>query len=516
MLLQQALIGTVNGYGGLQGLPQDVQAIVPAVEPEQQLLLAAGMLALYQAAGQTAVQRTLPTPAPAEPARYVPAAIQAILDECLQGEWAGWWPAVAARLARHAYVIAPERLVRVLNTAKAQQQAAWRPLLGTRGLWLAQQNAAWSWALADAEKIERGTRWLEGNLAERVQALREQRGEDAASARAWLEAVWKGEKAEVRQALLEPLFVGLGQEDEPFLNMCLADRSQAVRTSAVSLLVMLPASALAQRLRERAMGWVQWQAPAAQGALGKLAARLSGSANGALQIQPAQEWDKSWSRDGLEETPAQGEGARAFWLRQLVSSVPPALWTEHSGQEPETFIKAAFATDWGEAMGAGLSAAALRYRDPVWALALYRAYTSRKDGHKWMDELVPAITAAQCAELCAERLVQGDFNVGQLLAHCPAPWTATLHEAILRAAPQALRHAARAGAEVENFWALTEHAALNLPAKMLTSMLPVWQETIEALELRTEDWRARSAVTGYRRQLDLIERRLQFDKEIPL
>ena len=69
---------------------------------------------------------------------------------------------------------------------------------------------------------------------------------------------------------------------------------------------------------------------------------------------------------------------------------------------------------------------------------------------------------------------------------------------------------------MENFWSLTEHAALNLPVKMLTSMLPVWQETIEALELRTEDWRARSAVTGYRRELELIERRLQFDKEIPL
>jgi hypothetical protein len=133
-----------------------------------------------------------------------------------------------------------------------------------------------------------------------------------------------------------------------------------------------------------------------------------------------------------------------------------------------------------------------------------------------MDKLLPLIAEEQRHALCTERASEGPAALGHALAFCPAPWPDTLNAAVQRAAQQALRHAARSGAEVENFWSLTEHAALNLPAKMLTSMLPVWQETIEALELRTEDWRARSAVTGYRRQLDLIERRLQFDKEIPL
>ncbi|HEU0186562.1 MAG TPA: DUF5691 domain-containing protein [Gallionellaceae bacterium] len=516
MLLQQALIGTMNGFGGLHGLPEEVRASVPELPPEQQLLIAAGVWSVYREAGRQAVLRPLPQPAPEAREKYVPANIQTMLDECLKGEWENWWPVVATRLARHGYVVSPGKMVSVLNAAKPQQQAAWRPLLGTRGLWLAQQNAAWSWALADAEKIERSTRWLEGNLAERVQALREQRGEDAASARAWLEAVWKGEKADVRQALLEPLLIGLGQEDEPFLNACLADRSQAVRATAVHLLSLLPASALAQRLRERAMSWVQWQAPAAQGALGKLAARLSGSAQGRMVITPATAWDKSWSKDGLEETPPQGEGARAFWLRQLVSIVPPALWQEHTGQAAESYIKAALASDWGDAMVDGLCAATVRFHDAEWAYALYRALLDRSGSAEWREKIFPLATVEQRYELCAAHMKRGDPDVAGMLAHCPLPWPESLQQATVRLAQQSLRQATQSGNDQEALLALGEQAALLLPSALLAQYKAWWQEAVDELETHTENWRARFAAAAYRRQLELIERRLQFDKEIPL
>ena len=379
MLLQQALIGTASGYGGLQGLPEELRAVVPAqAEAEQQLLLAAGMLAVYHEAGRQTVQRALPLAAAQDTAPRMPPPVQNILDECLRGDWEAWWPSAAQRLARHGYVIAPSRLVGVLNQARPQQQAAWRPLLGNRGLWLARQNPDWSWALAAAASGDVATQWLEGGLSERVAALRGQRGEHAATAREWLQSVWKGEKAEARQALLEAMAVQLGMEDEALLEQCLGDRSQAVARTAAGLLAQLPESALALRLQQRALQWVQWrQAAVPQGTLGKLAARLSGAAAGKLQIELPQTWDKSWSKEGLEETPPQGEGARAFWLRQLLAYVPPALWLQHSGQLPDALIKAAQASEWEEAVLAGWTAATLRFRDAAWAEELFVALAER-------------------------------------------------------------------------------------------------------------------------------------------
>ncbi len=86
----------------------------------------------------------------------------------------------------------------------------------------------------------------------------------------------------------------------------------------------------------------------------------------------------------------------------------------------------------------------------------------------------------------------------------------------MHAVQNALREVGKVGAEIENGWELIEQAALNLPSDLLAEILPLWQQTIDSLDSRPDDWRARAAVTSYRRQLDLIERRLQFDKEIPL
>lgn len=511
MLLQQALIGTANGHAGLPDLPEDVRSALPETEIEQQLLLAAGMLALYREAGRRPSQQSLAPPAPKDEARAPSPQVQTILDECLQGEWERWWPRVAERLARHGYTVKIEKLVGVLNAVKAQDAARWRPLLGARGRWLAAQNPAWSWALADAAAPDLSQQWLEGNLPQRVAALRVQRAENATLGREWLEAVWKGEKADARQALLEALGVGLNLDDQPFLNGGLGDRSQAVRSTAAALLVMLPQSDLARRLAGRAQGWVTFQP--AQGALGKMASKLISGSDGTLHIEPAANWDKSWARDGFEEIPPQGEGARSFWLRQLVAHVPPAQWRAHTGLAPEAFIKAALATDWAQAMLGGLAIAVRRFRDADWALALYCGLTAKAE--KWLhaNDLLPLIPPAQREALCAERVVAGHPEAALALAACDHPWSEALSAAVMRATRDAL-HAARSSADAGNQLALTEEAALNLAPAGLAALLAPWQETVSALEAHTDDWRARNAASQFRRQLQLIERRMQFDKEV--
>ena len=121
MLLQQALIGTANGHAGLPDLPEDVRSALPETEIEQQLLLAAGMLALYREAGRRPSQQSLAPPAPKDEARAPSPQVQTILDECLQGEWERWWPRVAERLARHGYTVKIEKLVGEVTDADVDE-----------------------------------------------------------------------------------------------------------------------------------------------------------------------------------------------------------------------------------------------------------------------------------------------------------------------------------------------------------------------------------------------------------
>lgn len=507
MLLQQALIGTASGHAGLPDVPEDVLAALPEGAIEQRMLLAAGALAVYREAGRQPAQQTLPAPAPTEHARQPSPQLQAIIDECVKGEWEPWWPRAAERLARHGYVVGTARLVATLNAVKPRDAALWRPLLGARGRWLAVQNSEWSWAAEQGVAQDRGVQWQEGNPAQRAAALLAQRAEDAAVAREWLGAVWKGEKAEARQALLETFATGLSPSDDDFLSACLSDRSQAVRGVAAGLLATLPDSALAQRLATRARAWVNWQP--AQGALGKMAGKVTGVA-GTLRVEPPAAWEKAWAKDGFEETPPQGEGARAFWLRQLVAHVPPVQWQAHTGLTPEVFIKAALATDWAEPLVVGLASAAQHFRDAQWALALLRGLPDKAE--KWLhaEDLLRVVPAPQRDALCAERVRSGAPRAVHALQRCAWPWSEPLNEAVQRAAKDALN----AGGGDDTALALTEQAALNLPAAALAALRTAWQEALSALESRTNDWRARNAASQLRRQLDLVERRMQFDKEV--
>lgn len=511
-LLQQALIGTAHGHAELPDLTEDLRTALPDAEIEQRLLLAAGIFAVYREAGRLPAQRPLPQAAPTDDARQPSPQVQSIIDECLQGEWDPWWPRAAERLARHGYAIRTERLVATLNKVKPRDAALWRPLLGARGRWLAAQNPEWSWAMDDAIAPNRQQQWLEGNIRQRVAALVDQRKEDAAIAREWVSEAWKGEKVDARQALLESIGASLSVDDAAFLDACLTDRSQGVRAIAAGLLARLPDSALARRLAERAQAWVNWQP--AQGALGKMAGKLTGT-GGALEIEPPTAWDKNWAKDGFEEKPPQGEGARASWLRQLVSLIPPGLWQAHTGLPPDAFIKAALASDWADAVVMGLIAAVQHFRDADWALALYRGLPDKAE--LWPHRqalLIPLIDPARREALCLDRLRSGSVRAPETLGQCATPWSDALNQAVARALTDALRAAAKKRPEGSEVLALAEQAALNLPADMLTRLGEAWQEAQAALESQTEDWRARSTASQLRRLLELVERRMTFDKEV--
>lgn len=519
MILQQALLGSANAPLSLAQLPPQIQDCLAPATAELQLLLAAGALHLYQEAGRLPHRVTLPAPAEHDGSPLLPDSLLGLLEQCLAGQWDEIWPQWAARLQRHAYCLPPARLAAVLSRAGTAQQPLWQPLLGTRGRWLAAHQAEWAWGLHApvGTAVDSAARWLDGAPAERVAALQQWRSSDAAAARSALASVWKTEKAEQRLDLIHTLAAGLGVDDAAFLEAALNDRSQGVRSAAARLLVRLPQSDLAQRLQQRARQWIALAPPEASplggGFLGKLAARLgAGPAAPALLIEPASEWDKSWSRDGLVEQAPAGEGARSFWLRQVLALIPPACWQQHTGLAPAALLQALHGSDWQEAVLRGLVDASVLFADGAWAEALAVQLSRQTETRALVAPLWPLLGSECRVTLCCAWIEVGAADLSSALAACTLPWPPVLESTVQRAARQALQEPdARNDSALE----LLGAAALHLPLAALQPLLPLWNDIVQRVEAGHGDWHLRYRISLFRRHLELIERRQQFDKEIP-
>ena len=171
---------------------------------------------------------------------------------------AGQWLEGAARAGCRV----PARLLpRLLDLGSVGPplHAALRAVVGPRGRWLAGHHDRWRWAAGEPV----------GDLDGRCAALRHC-GEGGTRRRFWkpygepmppgagiVELDWKSDPAAERAALLAVLAVGLSDDDEPFLEAALDDRSAGVRQVAVDLLGRLPASRRAARMAERLQALVR-------------------------------------------------------------------------------------------------------------------------------------------------------------------------------------------------------------------------------------------------------------------
>jgi hypothetical protein len=128
------------------------------------------------------------------------------------------------------------------------------PRLGKRGRWLARQNPDWAYAVAGEVPDEPGAideAWTTGTPEARVALLRQLRQADPARGRELLASTWKTDGPEDRAAFLKAFEIGLGPDDEPFLEAALDDRRKEVRAAAIELLTRLPGSRLVRRMIER-------------------------------------------------------------------------------------------------------------------------------------------------------------------------------------------------------------------------------------------------------------------------
>lgn len=234
------------------------------------------------------------------------------------------------------------------------------PVLGERGRWLARLNSRWAYAAGPGDIRDGSDQahpcWTSGAFSERLGYLQRLRSQNAALARVLLQTTLEELPAKERLAFVETFAVGLEPDDEVLLSQRLSDRSREVRRAASILLARLPDSNHAKRLN----AWLSVLITPKRGLLG-----------GSWRCNAPTQANEEWAKAGINpKRPAhESLGERAWWLYQLVRSVPLPWWERHTDMSPEQLLAWARKSDWKEALLRGWNECA-GVGDDAWIAAM--------------------------------------------------------------------------------------------------------------------------------------------------
>jgi hypothetical protein len=425
-LLRIALLGTRQSGEAVPLLPG---LTTPTDSPEQQLLLAAGTLALMQKAGFQPPKATQEPPMPALADTWQPLGPLGV--DCMRtllasNHYAAFRTDYWQQLAQHQRLAPPELLVAALNNESFRQHSPGNlALLGERGRWLAQQNPDWHAVLAPQHPAADLGTWETGTLVQRKRFIGQLHQTDAAQARQLLGATLPAEPAATQAALLAELAPTATAADAAFLAPYLSSKSKEVRQTIVPLLVRLPQSELLARLWQRAEPFLGLKRP------------LVGAPK--LQVALPESWDKSWLADGIEQKTTSIEGGeRAGWLGQLLSLLPPSRWTAHLGVSAEELLDLAADNEWHTLLLRAWSRAAYLHQDKAFAAPLLLRHFTQPNllAQQQVTHLASLLSEQEMLALLRSQLPPRTSELPsflpELLTHVTAPWPADVVQAALR------------------------------------------------------------------------------------
>lgn len=392
-LTKIALLGTENGTFSEQTL-QALQAQGINVSKEAPLVLAEGaaLFSQLRKAGFRLDDFSGELPPSAEGSGEKICSIRSAhhLYLILNGPYSAILPEFFEFLIKNKKCLPPEHLPILL---KRPDKSKWvdflEESLSAGGRWLLTQHPEW-WGLIEKPSAD----WHTGSREERLRLLAHLRRHDPPAGLEQVKSTWSEEQPADKKAFLLLLQqVGLSMADEPFLEGCLDDTRKEVRQTAAQVLLHLPESRLTGRMFQRSAECLQWN-------------------GNKLRLNIPESPDASAERDGVLKIDLQWKGgAKAGYMGQIISAVPPVNWETFFTKTPADVVLLFAGTDWPDTLLLACAIAAVRNRDEAWLDALLSYWFLTERQQLWETDTVthpllkatPADTANRLAIQYLER-----------------------------------------------------------------------------------------------------------------
>ncbi|WP_225724976.1 MULTISPECIES: SWIM zinc finger family protein [unclassified Nocardia] len=438
-LTSAALLGTARRNADATQLAAPVARAAAGLtaDPALRLLETAALDGLFARGGISTRSTPIPEPAAEDHRRRLPDDAAASLGSMLRDR-SPFLPEWFAAAEPHDYRAPDELCGQLLEYARTSADSR-DPLLrlaGERGRWLAAQHPEWRTLVRPETPSDEI--WRFGSPPERITWLTRLRAAEPESALTALTETWPKESGPVKAELLAVLAEGISAADEPLLETALDDRRADVRRTAAGLLALLPDSAFAHRMVERAQAWV----PSPHGHRIAIVAHR-------LAVELPDTLDDAARRDGIHDRPVEfayrWDGApdpAAGWLRQLMAATPLRHWGQVFGG-PREAVTAKMPNRFRQPILDGWVDAALSQRDSAWAAALFDAGVPSDTAMLRRRELFALLPAADRTQ----RLLRLDGSwLSELEALLPAmghPWPDPLAQHLILLLFERARAAAR-------------------------------------------------------------------------
>ncbi len=246
---------------------------------------------------------------------------------------------------------------------------------GKRGEWLIQFNEAWK----GEPKVSDEELWQTGTSDQRKEYVRTLRATEPAQARELLQQVWAAENANTKAELLKSLAVNISDEDVPWLEQLLNEKSQKVKDEALKLLKLCPASSIVQSY---------WEIVKQSIYIKKERGLLGFGSKTVLEIELKSNIDESIFKSGIEKITSQKNVSdNDFILFQLISAVPPAFFEQHFALAKQAIIDLFVKSKNGKQFISAFGLAAVTFKEVDWLRAVITA--SENQFYQQAFELLP-------------------------------------------------------------------------------------------------------------------------------
>ncbi len=361
-IVHTALLGTDKRQLKKEDFPQELAETIELInqlptDKEDQFLNIASVAVNYRKCGVQPLNKSLViSKAEAEDSAYCSTLAHRILNDIIAAESIPLLNLWLELCLKNNQIVLPEWIPVLLDfgVRHKQLQSLLLAVTGKRGKWLMQFNEAWKVEVKSTDEAI----WQTGTLNERKGYLQKLRTTEPARARESLQQAWAAENANTKAELLKLLATNIGDEDVPWLEQLVNEKSQKVKDEALRLLKLCPASSIVQKY---------WDIVKQSIHIKKERGILGIGSKTVLEIELVTNIDESVFKSGIEKITSQKNVSdNDFILYQLIAAVPPVFFETHYKLDKKEIVDLFLHSKKGKQFLSGFGRAAITFKDADW------------------------------------------------------------------------------------------------------------------------------------------------------